>query len=120
MLAVTSLPSRAGAGLAFAVGLCAGRHHLARVGGRRLRSIAAAFDGERHHLKRAFVLVALVPRPRRKDAQSVLAFRDISQLERLIQIVISLVRLIVEDHVNVITHAGLRIFVRHVAFQIAG
>ena len=47
------------------------------------------------------------------------AFSDVAQLERLAKFVISLVRLIVENHVNVIALAGRRVFVRHVTFQIA-
>ena len=47
------------------------------------------------------------------------AVHHIAQLERLVQLVIGFVRLIIENDVNVIAFAGRRIFVRHVAFKIA-
>src|SRR5437867_12663283 len=47
------------------------------------------------------------------------SFADVSQLEGLIERVISLVRLIVQDHVNVIAFARRRIFVWHVTFQVS-
>ena len=90
------------------------RHRLPVFGGRWLRRVAAALHRELDHLKVAIVLVALVPRARGEHAQCVFAFGHVAQFERLIDFVICLVRLIVEDHVNVIALAGRRIFVRHV------
>ena len=96
------------------------RHHLSVFCGGRFLWIAAALNIEIDHLERAFILEALVPRTRRKDSQRVSPFGNIPQFERpLVQFVISFVRLIVENHMNVIPLLRRRILVRHVAFQIA-
>jgi hypothetical protein len=84
-----------------------------------LGRIAATFHCESHHLKGAVVLITFMPWPRGKYAQGVLAFRNVAQLEWLIDFVVRLVRLIVENYVNVISLLRRWIFVRHVALQIA-
>src|SRR6266480_798226 len=73
------------------------RHGLPAVGCRRLGSISATLDGKLHHLKRAFVLVALVPGTRWKPSQRVLPGHYIAQFKRLAQLVIGFIRLVVQD-----------------------
>ena len=48
------------------------------------------------------------------------AFHQIAQLERLIEFVICLVGFVIKNHMNVISFSRRRIFMRFVAFQIAG
>src|SRR5207237_9987016 len=79
------------------------------------------------HLERCVVLVALVPGARREDAYRVRAFGDVAQLERLIEVVVGLVGLIVEDDVDVVAlhRRGVvadhrrRVFAGLVAFEFA-
>src|SRR5205085_5255446 len=75
---------------------------------------------ERDHLERAVVLVALVPGARGEDAYGVRPFADVAKLERLAEVVVSLVGLVVEYDVDVVAHPGRGVFVRLVALEVAG
>ena len=91
-------------------------HHFPGTGGGRPAGIApAVLDGKPDHLEVAVVLVAFVPRARSEDAQGVVAVSHIPKLEGLVEILIRLVGLVVQDHMDVVAHAGGRVFHRMVA-----
>ena len=120
VLCFISLPSGVPAGAGAAVGVRCGVRNGVPVDGSRFCGVGLpALYREADHLKRAFVLIGLVPRPRREHAKRVLAIRDISQLELLAEVVIGLVRLVVEDHVDVVTRMRLRVHRRRVALEVA-
>src|SRR5687768_885450 len=60
-----------------------------------------------------------MPGARCEDTKGVLAFRHVTQFERLVKVVVRLVRLVIEDHVNVVAQSGRRIFRRLVTLQVA-
>src|SRR5688500_8158798 len=59
-----------------------------------------------------------MPGARRENSEGVLTIGNVSELELLAKIVIGLVWLVIEYHMDVIPHLGRFVHVGHVAFQV--
>ena len=79
----------------------------------------AVLHTEGHALERAVILIAFVPWPRWKYADRMLTIGNIPELEFVIKIIERFIRLIVEDHVDMVPRVSSFVHPWFIAFQIA-